>query len=130
MESFYRKRRRVLLARGQTTDCFNQPLTRNLRGLFHSHAFDHFRERGAADECGRATVSEKARGFDASVADTQSELQLIAADWINLLGASVSILQCSGRTRICEMVFESFRVRQVCWRRRVVRKCLLLSRET
>lgn len=68
MESFYRKRRRVLLARGQSADYFNKPLTRNLRRIFHTHAFDHFGEHGAADECRRATVGEKARGFDASLA--------------------------------------------------------------
>jgi hypothetical protein len=98
----------VVFARRQTAKRVRDFLPRQLDRVRDLHPFDHFREHGTARERWRATVGEKARGFDATIAKAQTKTETIAADWIRLLGDRVRVGEFAGIARIRQMIFEGF----------------------
>ena len=70
------------------------------------HAFEHFGQRRAAGECGRAAIGEKARGFDTTIDDAQREAQAVAADRIRQLRDGVGVREFARVARMREMILE------------------------
>ena len=97
-----------MFARRQTTERVGDFLPRQLHRICDFHSFDHFREHRTAGERRRATVGEKARGFDATIAKAQTQTQTIAADWVCLFRDRVRVREFAGIARIREMIFEGF----------------------
>ncbi len=100
------------LARGQTADRARDVLPRDLRRLLARHSFEHLSQSRAAGQRRRATVSQKPRLFDNLPAQSQREAQAVAAHRIALFRDDISVRQFTCVTRVGDMIFESFGVRQ------------------
>ena len=61
----------MLLARGQSVERTSDLLPCNPQGVFNQHSFYHQRQHRAAGERRRAAISQKPRGFDSPIAQTQ-----------------------------------------------------------
>ena len=103
-----RQSRRVVFARRQTTERIRNFLSRQLHRVRDLHSFDHFSEDRTAGQRRRATVGQKARGFDATITDAQTQAETIAAYGICLFRDRVRVREFAGIARIREMIFESF----------------------
>ena len=97
-----------MLARRQTTERIGDFFSRYLHRILVTYSFDHFCEHGTAGQRRRATVGEKARGFDATITDAQTQAQTIAADRVCLLRCGVRVREFAGIARIHEVIFEGF----------------------
>jgi len=104
----YRQSSRVVFARWQAAERVGNFLPRQLHRIFDFHSFDHFRDHGTAGERRRATVGEKTRGFDATIAKAQTQTETIAADWIRLFRDRIRVREFAGIARMRKMIFESF----------------------
>ena len=98
----------MVFARRQPAKRVRDFLPRQFHRVCDVHSFDHFCEHGTAGECWRAAVSEKARGFDATITNAQTQPQTIAADWVRLLRRGVRLREFAGIARMRQMIFESF----------------------
>ena len=98
----------MVFARRQATERVGNFLPRQLHRIRDLHSFDHFSEHGTAGERRWAAISEKARGFDATVAKTQTQTETIATDGICLLCNRVRVREFAGIARIHEVIFEGF----------------------
>ncbi len=74
----------MLLARRQSARDARYFLPCQSPCLFNRHSFKHLRQHRAASQGRRAPVSEKTRGFNSSIAHTQTETQAITAHRIRL----------------------------------------------
>ena len=86
--------------------------SRQSSGAFDGHSFQHFRQRRTTRKCGRTAIGEKSRGFNATVTKAQSETQTIAADGIGFLSGRISIREFPSVTRMRDVIFKGFRIRQ------------------
>ena len=93
-----------MFARRQTLDGIHYSVSRQSARLFDCHPFDQFRQCRPACQSRRTAVRKKPRGFDATIANAQTQAQAIAADGICFFSDGVSVVQLTRVARIREML--------------------------
>ena len=78
-------------ARRQTIERACNLLLREPQRIGNRHPFDHLRQCRAASNRRRATVSEKARGFNPIIIHAQTQTQAITADRVRLFCDGVGV---------------------------------------
>ena len=78
-------------ARRQTIERACNLLLREPQRIRNRHPFKHLRQRRAASQRRRATISEKARGFNPIIIHAQTQTQVITAHRIRLFCDGVRV---------------------------------------
>ena len=92
-----------MLSRRQASDSPYDLISRQSARLFDGLPFDQFRQRRPARQSRRTAIRKKPRGFNATIANAQTQAQAIATDGIGLFGDSVSVVQLTAAARICQV---------------------------
>jgi len=75
-------------------------------GIFNRQTFDHLSQGRTTGKRRRATVSEKTRGFDATIPQLEAQPQTVAANGIDFFRSYISVRQFTGVARILYVIVE------------------------
>ena len=97
---------RVMFSRRQAADRCDNLISRQLIRIFQRHSFQHPSQRGAANQCWWASIRQKSRGFNAPIANPQTQPHAITADGISCFGNCVCVGQFAGIARMRQVFLE------------------------